>query len=221
MGVSGRCLSTTSDALGCVCWGPQADKTGSCQTELVWLLVREFLYPLLWPFLLRVHLSECMWLYSSVFVLQILPCPRQTADYFLVFQLQRSVSWFYHAWLLSTCLLQGVRGTVLVGPQLKLRVYLVLRVSGGFWELQELRVPQVQEETQGHLDRQDREESRCVPPDEPWPELDRLLEENCWIIYWLPCRGSPDSLVSKGSKVARGISLSLISKVSFSMNYFS
>ncbi|CAG02173.1 unnamed protein product [Tetraodon nigroviridis] len=68
--------------------------------------------------------------------------------------------------------LKGARVTVLVGLQFKLGVCLVLRVNVGLWGPQELRVPQDQRETQGHLERQARQESR----------------------------GSLDSLVSKGLK---------------------
>lgn len=71
----------------------------------------------------------------------------------------------YHVWLSSTCPLQGVRGTVLVGPQFQLVVFLALRVSKGFWGLRALRVYQDQEETEGHQEKQARKESRCVPRD--------------------------------------------------------
>lgn len=70
-----------------------------------------------------------------------------------------------HAWLLSTHLLQGVKETVLVGLQLKLGANLVQRVSRGLKGHQELRVPQAQEETEDHLERQAREDSRWVNRD--------------------------------------------------------
>lgn len=49
-----------------------------------------------------------------------------------------------------------------MGPQLKLGANLVQRVSGGLKGHQELQVPQAQEETEGHLERQAREDSRWV-----------------------------------------------------------
>lgn len=164
----------------------------------------EFLSPLLWPFLRHLtrhmgkgkcqftslsvsHLTAVYW--GNAFVLQSLTLSQAGSLLFSCLPAAEVcclIPTRYHAWLLSTCLLQGVRATVLVGPQFKLGVYLVLRVSRGFWGLQELQVPQGQEETEGHLERQAREESRCVlgtNPDPNWTGFLRTIAE--WFHYWI------------------------------------
>lgn len=220
-GESGRCLCRSSDAMGCLCCGPPGWGNRKLPDRTSVVVGGEFLSPLLWPFLrhLTHHTGKGKWQFTSLsvshltavywgnaFMLQS-PTLSQTGSILFTCPPAAEVCCLiltrYHAWLSSTCLLQGVRGAVLVGPQFKLGVYLVLRVSRAFWGLQELRVPQDQEETEGYLERQAREESRCVPRDEPWalpPYLDWLPELNDFITDLQGFSGFPGVKGFKGQK---------------------